>query len=119
MENYFETRNILFQRLPDDHCVNLVMSYLCPGEVFEEKDGYYFTCPQCNQLGFIMRNEINCGVFRHGHLKATGMPIPPHASEAECERLLEEGLVYDNACAKPYRIRKEDNVWKIESCGYI
>lgn len=60
------------------------------------------SCPSCNDLVYIDRSDINCGIFRHAVMKTTMEPIDPHASFETCELLVYKGLVY--GCAKPFRI---------------
>lgn len=68
-------------------------------------------CPHCNHFIFI--EELNCRIFRHACYK-NGEPIPPHASQQECEELIKKELVY--GCAKPFQILLDGSVVK---CGYI
>ena len=36
-------------------------------------------CPHCQE--FIIIEQLNCGIFRHGVLKKSGKQINPHASK--------------------------------------
>ena len=60
------------------------------------------SCPHCNGTVLIHRNEVNCRIFRHGVFHATGQPIPPHAPREECDRFVEQGVIY--GCGKPFRL---------------
>lgn len=69
-------------------------------------------CPHC--MHYIWIEQINCGIFRHAIYKVNGEPINPHASEEECNRLIEKGLVW--GCAMPFRLNALNQA---EICGYI
>jgi hypothetical protein len=74
-------------------------------------DRFLFACPQCGGESEVMRNEVNCGVFRHGSVRGhPGMQLPPHASQAECEAL----LLPWSGCGKPFRF----NGHIATPCGY-
>jgi len=68
-------------------------------------------CPHCKE--YILIQELNCGIFRHGVVKTTGEQIPSHASKEECEAYLKDNLIY--GCGKPFEIRNQD----IRRCDYI
>lgn len=70
-------------------------------------------CPWCHEDVLVMKNEINCAIFRHGVLKSNHQQMDPHASKEECDRLADGGLIY--GCGKPFRIEGEHAV----VCGYI
>jgi hypothetical protein len=74
-------------------------------------------CPHCQEPVTIHRKEINCAIFRHAVFKTSFQPIPPHASQVDCERWLEKGEVY--GCAKPFRLVKKDDTYVAEVCDYI
>jgi hypothetical protein len=44
-------------------------------------------------------------------------PINPHASLEECNRLLNEDLIY--GCAKPFQIIKHNNTYETKICDYL
>ena len=73
-------------------------------------------CPHCYDT--ILISAINCQIFRHGAYKANNEQIPPHTSQAECERLAGGDLIY--GCGKPFRIVKNEiNENVVTVCGYI
>ncbi len=83
-------------------------------------------CPHCNT--WVLIEEINCAIFRHGVNKNTGFQIPPHLDKNTCEKLFESGVIY--GCGKPFKVvtnpqysesRTDDsNVkWIAEICDYI
>ena len=74
---------------------------------------YEFTCPHCNISIIVMKNEMNCRIFRCGEYKKTRQPIPPHLPKNLCDELVKNDLIY--GCGKPF-IFKND---KLEICDYI
>ena len=72
---------------------------------------FLVTCPHCKEYVLILQE--NCGIFRHAALKSTGEQIDPHTPQAECERLVREGLII--GCGRPFRIRLSGAV----PCDYI
>ena len=72
----------------------------------------FVECPHCT--GVVEIIEMNCRIFRHGILKATGEQIDPHASKSVCDDLFARGLIA--GCGKPFRITLEGLV---EPCDYI
>lgn len=73
-------------------------------------------CPHCQGAILIRKNEINCGIFRHGLLK-DGTPMNPHSPKEECDRLFETSQIY--GCGKPFRVFLRSNELLIETCDYI
>jgi len=81
---------------------------------------HIFICIHCGDKFVINENDFNCKILRHAVFKNTLKEINPHTSKEECERLVNEGLVY--GCAKPLRIKEERNYngnYEIEICDYI
>jgi len=73
-------------------------------------------CPNCNE--FIIIEEINCGIFRDGVIKQTGIQMDPHLSKIICEELKDKNLIY--GCGKPFKIIMDMNKCiKICECDYI
>ena len=71
-------------------------------------------CPHCN-MGIVV-DALNCGVFRCGVWKDTGLQINPHMSEDECRDAI--GNVW--GCSKPFRIYTDaSGVSRTTTCGYI
>ena len=69
-----------------------------------------FKCPHCGGLIEVEKNQVNCGIFRHGLVKATRRQLNPHASQRKCK----EQAVY--GCGKPFRFSPLGGAQK---CGYI
>jgi hypothetical protein len=40
-------------------------------------------CPHCNE--YIIIQELNCCIFRHGIFKETGQQINPHSNKYLCD----------------------------------
>jgi hypothetical protein len=75
-------------------------------------------CPHCLAPFVVLPAEINCAMFRHGAFVATGDPIPPHATEAECTAWKVSGSVY--GCAQPFRvIQCPDGTYNTAVCPFI
>ena len=79
----------------------------------KDTDIFYFECPHCHSLCEVPRNEIRCTIFRHANFKKDLSFVPPHASKEECQRWLDNDLVY--GCTKPFKFDGK----KVEICGYI
>ncbi len=85
-------------------------------EYDKDTDCYFFECPHCQKLVAVQKDAIKCTIFRHGSYKGgkkDKQPIPPHTKKEECDRLVEEDLIY--GCGKPFKF---DGA-KVEICGYI
>jgi len=84
----------------------------------DEEDFLQVECPHCSQQVIIMKNEINCAIFRHGVLKSNGVQMPPHLEKRICDELARKNLIY--GCGKPFQLVKNDkNEMKAIVCGYI
>jgi hypothetical protein len=76
---------------------------------------YVFDCPHCGMVVQVPRDGLNCQIFRLGVFRSNpDEQIPPHASRAECERLLQEGLIY--GCGRPFIYRGGATA---QICDYI
>ena len=71
-----------------------------------------FNCPYCRII--IEITEYNCKIIRCGIYKRDFQQIPPHLNEEECNKLVDNNLIY--GCSKPSRINDND---KLEICDYI
>jgi len=79
----------------------------------KEDDIFYFNCPHCDLMCQVPRSEIRCTIFRHAVFKKNMTFVPPHASKKECERWLNNNLVW--GCTKPFKFDGKT----IQKCGYI
>jgi len=73
-------------------------------------------CPYCQDYFIIYKKELNCHIIRHGSYKKDYKQIDPHLCKEECDRLVEENLIY--GCAKPCEIIEENNEYKCIICEY-
>jgi len=69
------------------------------------------SCPHCGIR--IEIAEINCGIFRCGIHKSSGMQVSPHLSKSECELLKKEDKIW--GCCRPFRY----NEGTLVVCDYI
>ena len=85
----------------------------------KEDNAYIFNCPHCNQLIQVLKNQINCKIFRHGYYKNTLEQIPPHSSKEVCDDLFNKGLIY--GCGKPFIVQYGDSgmLENVSICDYI
>lgn len=74
-------------------------------------------CPHCESYVTVLKNEINCAIFRHAIFKDTFIPIDPHSTLQECEKLLSENKIF--GCAKPFQIKFINNIAIAFKCEYI
>lgn len=73
-------------------------------------------CPYCKE--YVIIEQINCAIFRHGIYKQNFIQINPHLSKNECENLISNNLIY--GCGKPFKIIKNsENIWIAIECDYI
>lgn len=72
-------------------------------------------CPHCND--YVIIEQINCAIFRHGVLKSTQSQINPHLEKSECDKLKDLDLIY--GCGKPFKIILKDDKWICVECDYI
>ena len=70
-------------------------------------DFYIVECPHCQGTIIIAQNELNCRIFRHGVYKINMQPIHPHAPKIECDRLVQEDLIF--GCGKPFFVKDNEN----------
>lgn len=81
-------------------------------------DKLIFQCPHCFLFVEVLKNDLNCKIFRHAVFKNNGQNINPHASESECNNLIISDSVV--GCAKPFQIVQISNEsYKVQQCGYI
>jgi hypothetical protein len=71
-------------------------------------------CPHCSD--YIIINKINCGIFRHGIIIKTGKQINPHTNEKICNNYIKKKKIY--GCGKPYKVIKEEGIFKALICDY-
>jgi hypothetical protein len=64
------------------------------------------TCPSCKE--FIIIEQINCAIFRHGVLKNNYSQIGPHSSKEECDSFVNNDLIF--GCGKPFKLEKQEEL---------
>ena len=73
-------------------------------------------CPHCKDP--IIIEKLNCCIFRHGTLIASGRQIEPHATKELCDFYVLRNKIY--GCGKPFQIVKDEKgVLVAVVCGYI
>lgn len=72
-------------------------------------------CPHCEE--YVIIEQINCAIFRHGVIKKTLKQIDPHLPKAQCDKLKEHNLIY--GCGKPFKIVNRNGIWISVECDYI
>lgn len=82
---------------------------------FNPNNEHILQCPHCHE--YVIIEEINCGIFRHGFFKTNNEQINPHAQKDECDNYIIFNLIY--GCGKPFKIIFIDNKYNIEICDYI
>lgn len=73
------------------------------------------SCPHCDD--FVLIEQLNCCIFRHGILKKSNKQINPHAPKELCDYYIRNNKIY--GCGKPYKIIIENNKYKAIKCDYI
>ena len=77
-----------------------------------------FHCPHCKMLVEVLKIQTNCCIFRHGVYKRNGQQLAPHAKKVECERLVQDQLIY--GCGKPFQlIKTAKGITSVVECDYI
>lgn len=75
---------------------------------------FIITCPHCNL--FVLIEEINCAIFRHGIIINTKQQIPPHSTKEECEKYIKDGII---GCGRPFMVVIKNNEYFAIECEYI
>ena len=79
------------------------------------KKEFVVVCPHCQQPVIIA--EINCAIFRHGVLVATGAQIDPHLCMEKCDELVSTDQIV--GCGRPFRVVMENGEYVAIVCEYI
>lgn len=72
-------------------------------------------CPHCKT--WILIDQLNCCIFRHGVYKSNGNQLNPHASKTECDYAVSNDLIY--GCGKPFKIIMINDTYVATNCEYI
>jgi len=80
---------------------------------------YIFVCPHnCGQSYGVLKNELNCRIFRCGFYKKTGSQIEQHLPKIMCDKLFYNKLI--TGCGRPFKIIDVQNNQKlVVVCEYI
>ena len=87
----------------------------------EDKNIRLVICPHCSTT--IDPTDLNCKIYRCGVYKISSnnneSNINPHLSKIECDKLVENDLIW--GCSKPFRIIgvKDEFFYEVEICDYI
>jgi hypothetical protein len=73
------------------------------------------SCPHCTQ--FVIIEQLNCMIFRHGILKANGKQIDPHSKKELCDYYVMNDLIH--GCGKPFVVKQNGTDYIAEICDYI
>ena len=86
--------------------------------IHDEQIMWTFLCPHCDQFIEVMKNQVNCQIFRHAAYKNNiNQPINPHTPKEICDKLVANDLVV--GCAKPFRFVFSSQGNYVEICTYI
>ena len=72
-------------------------------------------CPHCKE--YVIIEQVNCAIFRHGVYKHNQQQIPPHLPKINCDELVCKDLIY--GCGKPFKIELKNDQWIALECDYI
>lgn len=81
------------------------------------KEYFIKDCPNCNEPILLYRSEINCQIYRHGVFKSDLQQMNPHTPKKECDRFVQENLIY--GCGKPFRVHFENDDIVLGKCDYL
>lgn len=79
-------------------------------------DVLYFKCPHCLLDIHVMRNELNCCIFRHGVYKNSYKQVDPHLNKEMCDKLVKDNMVI--GCCKPFEVINKNNKLYVQVCNY-
>ena len=78
-------------------------------------ENFIIKCPHCKK--FILIEQINCAIFRHGVYKTNNEQVNPHLNELDCDNLIKNKMVY--GCCLPFKIIKENDKYIAVICEYL
>ncbi len=76
-----------------------------------------FECPHCGELVELPKEDVACGIYRHGVFKENMTQINPHESKDLCDKYSADGVIY--GCGKPFQLVAGDSGYSIQACDYI
>lgn len=80
-----------------------------------KSENFEVLCPHCKE--YVIIEQINCSIFRHGVFKNNLQQINPHLDEFNCNILITNNKIY--GCGKPFKIILENNKFIAIECDYI
>jgi hypothetical protein len=101
----------------DNTVENAITTNIDRVPVIKYDDFYSIICPYCSINIIVMKNELNCRIFRCGQYIKNGAQIPPHLAKNQCDDLVQRKLIY--GCSKPFRLDGSTNDLYAVKCGYI
>ena len=72
-------------------------------------------CPHCDL--FMVIEQLNCRIFRHGILRSNGKQINPHSSKEMCDYYIANERIY--GCGQPFRLENINSNLVAVICDYI
>lgn len=79
-------------------------------------NAFVIVCPHCKE--FVLIEEKNCLIFRHGVLKENQIQIDPHSSLELCTYYINNDKIY--GCGKPFQlVENEKHEIVAVVCDYI
>jgi hypothetical protein len=72
-------------------------------------------CPNCKD--FVIIDELNCMIFRHGVFIKDNKQINPHENKELCDKYIKENLIY--GCGKPFKLIQQQEKYIAQKCDYI
>lgn len=78
---------------------------------FQEDMELNVFCPHPDCGGGLIISSKECGIIIHAQNKETKQQIDPHASKAECEKLIQEEKIF--GCGKPFFVERNTVSGKI------
>jgi len=88
-------------------------------DYIEADSSYVFSCPHCDMFIQVLREDVNCQIFRHGVIRSSGEQVNQHSTKEYCDSLLNNNLVI--GCCKPFKLILNDKnfVEFVDLCDYL
>ena len=80
-------------------------------------DPIVIQCPNCQAFIEVLREQVNCAIFRHGIYKKDLKQMDPHAPKEVCDELVRQELIY--GCGRPFKLCQVEGTWYAVKCDYI
>ncbi len=77
---------------------------------------FIIICPNCND--FVIIQELNCCIFRHGVFTHNGNQIDPHTQKELCDQYIYTNAIY--GCGKPFQVVADSSGnYNAVICNYV